>query len=128
MRTSARTRYAGYRLIPYARNARTHSEAQVAQIAGSIREFGFTNPVLIGPEGGIIAGHDRVLASPNGLQTGVADRNARRFPFAAGLFRSPTERRSGSGCSGRPAIATRQNRAGSSRLTAEAAAIRQGGS
>src|SRR5258707_14512614 len=43
-------------LVPYARNARTHSEAQIAQIAGSIREFGFTNPVLIDPEGGIIAG------------------------------------------------------------------------
>ena len=50
-------------LIPYARNARTHSEAQIAEIAGSIREFGFTNPVLIDPEGGIIAGHGRVLAA-----------------------------------------------------------------
>ncbi len=50
-------------LIPYARNARTHSEAQIAQIAGSIREFGFTNPVLIDPDGGIIAGHGRVLAA-----------------------------------------------------------------
>ena len=50
-------------LIPYARNARTHSPAQVAEIAGSIREFGFTNPVLIDPEGGIIAGHGRVLAA-----------------------------------------------------------------
>jgi hypothetical protein len=50
-------------LIPYARNTRTHSEAQVAQIAGSIREFGFTNPVLIDAENGIIAGHGRVLAA-----------------------------------------------------------------
>src|SRR5258705_4398712 len=50
-------------VVPYARNARTHSEAQIAQIAGSIREFGFTNPVLIDPEGGIIAGHGRVLAA-----------------------------------------------------------------
>jgi len=50
-------------LIPYARNARTHSDAQIAEIAGSIREFGFTNPVLIDPEGGIIAGHGRVLAA-----------------------------------------------------------------
>jgi ParB-like chromosome segregation protein Spo0J len=50
-------------LIPYARNARTHSEAQIAEIAGSIREFGFTNPVLIDPKGGIIAGHGRVLAA-----------------------------------------------------------------
>jgi len=50
-------------LIPYARNARTHSETQVAQIAGSIREFGFTNPVLIDGANGIIAGHGRVLAA-----------------------------------------------------------------
>lgn len=50
-------------LIPYARNARTHSEAQVAQIAASIREFGFTNPVLLDGERGILAGHGRVLAA-----------------------------------------------------------------
>lgn len=50
-------------LLPYARNARTHSDAQVAQIAASMREFGFTNPVLIDPGGGIIAGHGRVLAA-----------------------------------------------------------------
>ena len=50
-------------LIPYARNSRTHCEAQVAQIAGSIREFGFTNPVLIDAENGIIAGHGRVMAA-----------------------------------------------------------------
>lgn len=50
-------------LIPYARNTRTHSEAQVAQIAGSIREFGFTNPVLIDADNGIIAGHGRVMAA-----------------------------------------------------------------
>src|ERR1700738_5155879 len=50
-------------LIPYARNARTHSDQQVAQIAASIREFGFTNPVLIDEEDGIIAGAGRVLAA-----------------------------------------------------------------
>ena len=50
-------------LIPYARNSRTHSDAQVAQIAASIKEFGFTNPVLIDAGGGIIAGHGRVLAA-----------------------------------------------------------------
>jgi hypothetical protein len=50
-------------LIPYARNARTHSAQQVAQIAGSLREFGWTNPVLIDEEGGIIAGHGRVMAA-----------------------------------------------------------------
>ncbi len=51
------------RLIPYARNSRTHSDEQVAQVAASIREFGFTNPVLIDGEGGIIAGHGRVMAA-----------------------------------------------------------------
>lgn len=51
------------KLIPYARNSRTHSEQQVMQIAGSIREFGFTNPVLIDNKNGIIAGHGRVLAA-----------------------------------------------------------------
>ena len=50
-------------LIPYARNSRTHSDAQVAQIAASIREFGFTNPVLVDKDGGIIAGHGRVMAA-----------------------------------------------------------------
>jgi len=51
------------RLVPYARNSRTHSDAQVAQIAASIQEFGFTNPVLVDERGGIIAGHGRVLAA-----------------------------------------------------------------
>jgi len=50
-------------LIPYAKNARTHSDAQVAQIAASIREFGFMNPVLVDAENNIIAGHGRVLAA-----------------------------------------------------------------
>lgn len=50
-------------LIPYARNARTHSDAQIAQIAGSIREFGFCNPVLIDGDRGVIAGHGRILAA-----------------------------------------------------------------
>ena len=50
-------------LIPYARNSRTHSDAQVAQIAASIREFGFTNPVLIDEQGGVIAGHGRIMAA-----------------------------------------------------------------
>lgn len=51
------------KLIPYASNARTHTEQQVAQIAASIREFGFTNPVLIDEGNGIIAGHGRVMAA-----------------------------------------------------------------
>ncbi|MFZ2736637.1 MAG: site-specific DNA-methyltransferase [Burkholderiaceae bacterium] len=50
-------------LTPYARNSRTHSEGQLAQVAASIREFGFTNPILIDGEGGIIAGHGRLLAA-----------------------------------------------------------------
>ena len=50
-------------LIPYANNARTHSDAQVARIAASIREFGWTNPILVDGEYGIIAGHGRLLAA-----------------------------------------------------------------
>jgi site-specific DNA-methyltransferase (adenine-specific) len=50
-------------LIPYARNSRTHSDAQVAQIAASIKEWGWTTPVLIDPDGGIIAGHGRIMAA-----------------------------------------------------------------
>jgi DNA modification methylase len=51
------------RLIPYARNARTHSEGQIAQVAASIVEFGWTNPILVGEGGVIIAGHARLLAA-----------------------------------------------------------------
>ena len=50
-------------LIPYARNSRTHSEAQIEQLAASILEFGFTNPVLVDSEGNILAGHGRVMAA-----------------------------------------------------------------
>jgi ParB-like chromosome segregation protein Spo0J len=50
-------------LIPYAKNARVHDEAQIAQITGSIKEFGFNNPVLIDKDNGIIAGHGRVMAA-----------------------------------------------------------------
>lgn len=50
-------------LIPYANNARTHDAGQIKQLAGSIREFGFTNPILIDGENGIIAGHGRLLAA-----------------------------------------------------------------
>jgi ParB-like chromosome segregation protein Spo0J len=50
-------------LVPYARNARTHSDAQVAQIAASIAEFGWTNPILVDGEKGLIAGHGRLLAA-----------------------------------------------------------------
>src|SRR3954463_2819423 len=51
------------RLIPYARNARTHSPAQVDQIAASIKEWGWTNPILVGEDNTLIAGHGRVLAA-----------------------------------------------------------------
>ena len=50
-------------LIPYARNSRTHSEAQVSKIAASIREFGFLNPVIVDGSSGIIAGHGRIMAA-----------------------------------------------------------------
>jgi hypothetical protein len=50
-------------LIPYARNARTHSDEQVAQIAASIRNFGWTNPILVDGYGSVIAGHGRLLAA-----------------------------------------------------------------
>jgi DNA modification methylase len=51
------------RLIPSARNVRTHSEAQIAEIAGSIQAFGFSNPILVGAEGDIVAGHGRLAAA-----------------------------------------------------------------
>tara|TARA_R110000824_G_scaffold370018_1_gene559534 strand:+ start:61 stop:687 length:627 start_codon:yes stop_codon:yes gene_type:complete len=50
-------------LIPYARNARTHSDEQVAQLAASIKEWGWTTPVLVDEDGEIIAGHGRVMAA-----------------------------------------------------------------
>lgn len=50
-------------LIPYANNSRTHSDEQIAQIAASIKEFGFTNPVLVGEDKVIVAGHGRLLAA-----------------------------------------------------------------
>jgi len=50
-------------LKPYERNARTHSNRQIKQIAASIEKFGFTNPVLVDDDGGIIAGHGRVAAA-----------------------------------------------------------------
>jgi len=51
------------RLIPYAKNSRTHSEAQIAQLAASMKEWGWTNPVLADEAGGVIAGHARILAA-----------------------------------------------------------------
>uniref|UniRef100_UPI004047E989 ParB/Srx family N-terminal domain-containing protein n=1 Tax=Yoonia sp. TaxID=2212373 RepID=UPI004047E989 len=51
------------RLVPYARNARTHSDQQIGQIAASMAEFGFVNPILIGDDDVIIAGHGRLMAA-----------------------------------------------------------------
>jgi ParB family transcriptional regulator, chromosome partitioning protein len=57
-------------LVPYATNPRTHSEEQISQIAASIREFGFTNPILIDANQGVIAGHGRLAAAKElGLET-----------------------------------------------------------
>ena len=63
-------RWAIERLIPYAKNARTHTDAQVAAIAASIKEWGWTTPALVGEDGGLIAGHARVLAA---RQLGIAE-------------------------------------------------------
>lgn len=66
MTEATRHRYREIRvdqLVPFARNPRTHSEAQVEQLRASIREFGFTNPLLIDSQGGIVAGHGRLLAA-----------------------------------------------------------------
>ncbi len=63
-------RWSTDKLVPYARNARTHSEEQVAQIAASIVEFGFANPILAGSDGVIVAGHGRLAAAQKlGLET-----------------------------------------------------------
>ena len=69
-------------LTPYARNARTHSPDQIAQIAASIAEFGFTNPILIGEDSVIIAGHGRLMAARQlGLEpTGHAARGIAGAP------------------------------------------------
>ena len=58
-------------LIPYVNNSRTHSDEQVAQIAASIKEFGWTNPILVDGSNGIIAGHGRLLAARKLGQTEV---------------------------------------------------------
>lgn len=77
-------------LIPYALNSRTHSDEQVAQLAASIREFGFTNPVLIDESNNLIAGHGRLLAArklqmetvPAIVVTGLDDRRRRALVIA----------------------------------------------
>ena len=77
-------------LIPYAKNARTHSDAQIAEIAGSIRRFGFVNPVLVGDDDVLIAGHGRVLAArlagiqevPAIVLAGLTERQRRALALA----------------------------------------------
>ena len=77
-------------LIPYALNSRTHSDDQVAQIAASIREFGFTNPILIDESNGLIAGHGRLLAArkleleevPSIVLSGLSDAQKRAYVIA----------------------------------------------
>jgi len=74
------------RLIPYDRNARTHSAEQVAQIAASIQEFGFTNPILVASDDGILAGHGRLAAAQS---LGLAE-----VPVVVLDHLTPTQRRS----------------------------------
>jgi hypothetical protein len=75
-------------LVPYAENARNHSDSQVGQIAGSIREFGFVNPVLVDADGVLIAGHGRVLAAKRlGLATVPALRLGHLSPAQARALR-----------------------------------------
>jgi ParB-like chromosome segregation protein Spo0J len=73
------------KLIPYIRNSRTHSEEQVMQVVASIREFGWVNPVLAGPDGVLIAGHARVMAARKLGMTEV--------PVIVLSHLTPTERR-----------------------------------
>jgi ParB-like chromosome segregation protein Spo0J len=78
------------KLIPYANNARTHSEHQIKQIAASIQEFGFTNPILIDEDNGIIAGHGRLEAAeildltdiPTIKLSGLSDAQKRAYVIA----------------------------------------------
>ena len=77
------------KLLPYARNARTHSDDQVAQIAASIAEFGFTNPILAGTDGVIVAGHGRLAAAQKlGLEVVPVVVRGNGFPRL--LLKGPT--------------------------------------
>jgi hypothetical protein len=73
------------RLVPYDRNARTHSPEQVAQLAASIQEFGFTNPILVASDDGILAGHGRLAAAK--------DLGLREVPVVVLDHLTPTQRR-----------------------------------
>ena len=73
------------RLVPYEKNARTHSAEQVAQIAASIQEFGFTNPILVASNDGILAGHGRLAAAK--------DLGLKEVPVVVLDHLTPTQRR-----------------------------------
>jgi ParB-like chromosome segregation protein Spo0J len=62
-RTNSAALWPVEKLVPYAKNPRTHSDAQIAQIAESIEEFGFTNPIFVDTKAGILAGHGRLRAA-----------------------------------------------------------------
>ena len=66
-------------ITPYARNSRTHSDEQVAQIAASIKEWGFTTPILIDTDGEIIAGHGRLLAAQRAWTRRSTDYDSQRM-------------------------------------------------
>jgi ParB-like chromosome segregation protein Spo0J len=73
-------------LVPYAENARTHSDSQVAQIAASIAEFGFVNPVLVDAAGVLVAGHGRVMAAKRLGMAAVPANWRARTPPVGGWF------------------------------------------
>jgi ParB-like chromosome segregation protein Spo0J len=82
-------RHASYRaqsdrLTPYAKNARTHTDAHVAAIAASIKEWGWTTPALVGEDGGLIAGHARILAAPTLPLRRACARGCRKSKTVAG--------------------------------------------
>jgi hypothetical protein len=77
-------RWAIDRLIPYAKNARTHTDAQVAALAAGIKEWGWTTPALVGEDGGLIAGHARILAARQRSDCGPPWRRRAHAREAAG--------------------------------------------
>ena len=89
-------------LAPYEGNARTHSAKQITQIAASIRHFGFTNPVLIGDTGQIVAGHGRVAAARQlGMRSTrvTAPGRIRRMSFRFSMLVRPSPNAATSGSS-----------------------------
>jgi hypothetical protein len=96
------------RLIPYAKNARTHTDAQVAAIAASIKEWGWTTPALVGEDGGLIAGHARILAA---RQLGIAE-----IPVIARHRRDPGDGRRGLERGAEAGLRARRQPAGDHRL------------